>query len=58
MGRRVPGARGSGLLDILLETFGKIPETLDTATKKDVTRIEQAVKVREWMERMTADAGS
>jgi hypothetical protein len=36
-----------------------MPETLDTASKKDiVTRIEQAVKVREWMERMTADAGS
>lgn len=39
-------------------TFDKIPETLDTASKKDiVSRIERAVKVREWMERMAADAG-
>ncbi len=48
-----------GLLDVLPDTFDKIPETLDTASKKDiVNRIEQAVKVREWMERTAADAGS
>jgi hypothetical protein len=48
-----------GLLDVLPDTFDKIPETLDTASKKDiVSRIERAVKVREWMERMAADAGS
>ncbi|MEU9199545.1 hypothetical protein [Streptomyces sp. NPDC048332] len=47
-----------GLLDVLPDTFDKIPETLDTASKKDiVNRIEQAVKVREWMERKAADAG-
>ncbi|MFJ3282573.1 hypothetical protein [Streptomyces halstedii] len=48
-----------GLLDVLPDTFDKIPETLDTASKKDiVNRIEQAVKVREWMERTAAHAGS
>ncbi|MET9933485.1 MULTISPECIES: hypothetical protein [unclassified Streptomyces] len=48
-----------GLLDVLPDTFDKIPETLDTASKKAVVnRIEQAVKVREWMERTAADAGS
>ncbi|MFB8024876.1 MULTISPECIES: hypothetical protein [unclassified Streptomyces] len=48
-----------GLLDVLPDTFHKIPETLDTASKKDiVNRIEQAVKAREWMERTAADAGS
>ncbi|MER6162557.1 hypothetical protein ABT147_44960 [Streptomyces sp. NPDC001868] len=42
-----------GLLDVLPDTFGKIPETLETASKKDiVNRIEHAVTVREWMERM------
>jgi hypothetical protein len=42
-----------GLLDVLPDTFDKIPETLDTASKKDiVNRIEHAVTVREWMERM------
>ncbi|WP_328618933.1 hypothetical protein [Streptomyces sp. NBC_00354] len=47
-----------GLLDILPSTFDKIPETLDTPSKKDiVSRIEQAVTVREWVER-AADAGS
>lgn len=45
-----------GLLDVLPNTFDKIPETLDTASKKAiVNRIEHAVTVREWMERM-ADA--
>ncbi|MFH8628106.1 hypothetical protein ACH4A8_40510 [Streptomyces vietnamensis] len=48
-----------GLLDILPDTFDKIPETLDTASKKDiVSRIGRAVTVREWMERMGAEAGS
>ncbi|MFB6560768.1 hypothetical protein ACFCYH_18135 [Streptomyces sp. NPDC056400] len=48
-----------GLLDVLPDTFDKIPETLDTESKKDiVNRIEQAVKVREWMERTAADACS
>ncbi|MEU7648117.1 hypothetical protein [Streptomyces huasconensis] len=47
------------LLDVLPDTFDKIPETLDTVSQKDiVSRIEQAVKVREWVERMAADAGS
>ncbi|MFJ2646025.1 hypothetical protein ACIO1C_04730 [Streptomyces sp. NPDC087420] len=42
-----------GLLDVLPDTFDKIPETLDTASKKDIVgRIEQAVTVREWGERM------
>ncbi|UQT61920.1 hypothetical protein M4V62_42505 [Streptomyces durmitorensis] len=37
-----------GLLDILPGTFDKIPETLDTASEKDiVSRIERAVTVRE-----------
>ncbi|MFF4434673.1 hypothetical protein ACFYZ4_36645 [Streptomyces sp. NPDC001513] len=46
-----------GLLDILPGTFDKIPETLDTASKKDiVTRIERAETVREWVERTAADA--
>ncbi|MFI6645295.1 hypothetical protein [Streptomyces sp. NPDC050504] len=41
-----------GLLDVLPDTFDKIPETLDTTSKKDiVNRIEQAVTVREWTER-------
>ncbi|WP_241845444.1 hypothetical protein [Streptomyces silvensis] len=32
---------------------------MDTATKKEiVNRIEQAVKVRKWMERTAVDAGS
>ncbi|MFJ6518636.1 hypothetical protein ACIQJ4_10335 [Streptomyces filamentosus] len=48
-----------GLLDVLPETFDKIPETLDTASKKDVVdRIEQAVTVREWMERTAPGAGA
>ncbi|MFE1170914.1 hypothetical protein [Streptomyces sp. NPDC058773] len=48
-----------GLLDVLPDTFDKIPETLDTASKKDiVSRIERAVTVREWRERMGAEAGS
>ncbi|MFD4583580.1 hypothetical protein [Streptomyces sp. NPDC058434] len=48
-----------GLLDVLPDTFGKIPETLDTASKKNiVSRIERAVTVREWMERIGAEAGS
>ncbi|MEU9087257.1 hypothetical protein [Streptomyces sp. NPDC048357] len=47
-----------GLLDILPGTFDRIPETLDTESKKDiVTRIERAETVREWVERMAADAG-
>lgn len=48
-----------GLLDVLPDTFNKIPETLDQISKKDiVSRIERAVTVREWMERMGAEAGS
>ncbi|MGW2256172.1 hypothetical protein ACWCXH_39475 [Kitasatospora sp. NPDC001660] len=46
-----------GLLDVLPNTFDKLPETLDTASKKDiVSRIERAVTQREWAERMAADA--
>lgn len=38
-----------GLLDVLPDTFDKIPETLDAVSKKDiVSRIESAVTVREW----------
>ncbi|GHG62483.1 hypothetical protein [Streptomyces griseocarneus] len=48
-----------GLLDILPDTFDKLPETLDAASKKDIaSRMEQAVTQREWAERMTADAAS
>ncbi|QTD95883.1 hypothetical protein [Streptomyces cyanogenus] len=48
-----------GLLDVLPDTFDRIPETLDTASKKDiVSRIERAVTVREWMERMGGEACS
>ncbi|MFE3662774.1 hypothetical protein ACFXOR_07340 [Streptomyces sp. NPDC059164] len=48
-----------GLLDVLPGTFVKIPETLDTASKKDIVgRIERAVSVREWGERMGVEAGS
>ena len=47
------GEQIRGLLDVLPDTFDKIPETLDTASKKDIAnRIEHAVTVREWMERM------
>lgn len=46
-----------GLLDVLPDTFDKIPETLDAASKRDiVSRIERAVTQREWAERMAADA--
>ena len=46
-----------GLLDVLPDTFDKIPETLDTASKKDVvSRIERAVTVREWTERKGVEA--
>lgn len=52
------GERVLGLLDVLPDTFAKIPETLDTASKKDVvSRIERAVSVREWRERTGAEAG-
>ncbi|GAA2158193.1 hypothetical protein GCM10009760_61000 [Kitasatospora kazusensis] len=45
-----------GLLDILPDTFDKLPESLDTASKKDiVSRIERAMTQREWVERMAAD---
>ncbi|MEU2759647.1 MULTISPECIES: hypothetical protein [unclassified Streptomyces] len=48
-----------GLLDVLPGTFVNIPETLDTASKKDIVgRIERAVSVREWVERMGVEAGS
>jgi hypothetical protein len=47
-----------GLLDVLPDTFDKIAETLDAASKKDiVSRIEQAVTVREWSERTAPDTG-
>ncbi|PJM93931.1 hypothetical protein [Streptomyces sp. CB01373] len=47
-----------GLLDVLPDTFDKIPETLDTASKKDiVSRMERAVTVREWVEWRAADTG-
>ncbi|MEV8350260.1 hypothetical protein ACFVTT_12530 [Streptomyces niveus] len=47
------------LLDVMPGTFDKIAETLDTASRVDiVSRIERAVSVREWAERMGADAGS
>ncbi|MDQ0934006.1 hypothetical protein [Streptomyces turgidiscabies] len=42
-----------GLLDVLPDTFDRLPETLDEASKKDiVSRIERAVTQREWSERM------
>ncbi|MFE2750136.1 hypothetical protein ACFXKX_38535 [Streptomyces scopuliridis] len=45
-----------GLLDVLPDTFDKLPETLDTASKKDiVSRIERAMTQREWVGRMAAD---
>jgi hypothetical protein len=44
-----------GLLDVLPDTFDKIPETLDAESKKDiVSRIGGAVTQREWSERLTA----
>ncbi|MFF9502302.1 hypothetical protein [Streptomyces sp. NPDC014656] len=47
-----------GLLDVLPDTFDKIPETLDQVSKKDVvSRIERAVTVREWVERRGPEAG-
>ncbi|MEV5400948.1 hypothetical protein AB0N26_33260 [Streptomyces cellulosae] len=53
------GEQIGGLLDVLPDTFDKIPETLDMASKKDiVSRIERAVTVREWMERMGVEADS
>ncbi|OKJ52718.1 hypothetical protein [Streptomyces sp. CB02261] len=48
-----------GLLDVLPDTFDRIPETLDMESKKRIgSRIERAVTVREWVERMASDAGS
>jgi hypothetical protein len=45
-----------GLLDVLPDTFNKLPETLDAASKRDiVSRIEQAVTQRAWAERMVAE---
>lgn len=45
-----------GLLDVLPDTFDKLPETLDTASKKDiVSRIERPVTQRERVGRMAAD---
>ncbi len=45
-----------GLLDVLPETFDKLPETLDTGSRKDIVcRIERAVTQREWVERMAVD---
>lgn len=50
------GEQICGLLDVLPETFDKIPETLDAAFKTDVvSRIEQAVTQREWAERNFAE---
>jgi hypothetical protein len=51
------GEQIRGLLDVLPETFDKLPETLDTASKKDiVSRLERAVTHREWVERLAAEA--
>lgn len=48
-----------GLLDVLPDTFDKLPETLDVACKKDIaSRMEQAMSQREWAERTAADTGS
>jgi hypothetical protein len=45
-----------GLLDIHPDTFDKIPETLDAASKEEiVARIGQAVTQREWSERMSPE---
>ncbi|MFD7428931.1 hypothetical protein ACFV6Z_18055 [Streptomyces sp. NPDC059818] len=45
-----------GLLDVLPDTFDKIPETLDAASKKDIaSRIGQAVTQREWSERLGSE---
>ncbi|MEU6104486.1 hypothetical protein [Streptomyces flaveolus] len=45
-----------GLLDILPDTFDKIPETLGTPSMKEIaSRIERAVTVRAWVERKAAD---
>jgi hypothetical protein len=53
------GERIWGLLDVLPDTFDKIPETLDMASKMDiVSRIERVVTVREWIERMGVEADS
>ncbi|MBL1101848.1 hypothetical protein [Streptomyces coffeae] len=53
------GEQIRGLLDILPDTFGKIPETLDAASKKDiVSRMEHTVTQREWAKQMAADAGT
>ncbi|WP_310725935.1 hypothetical protein [Streptomyces sp. N2A] len=47
------------LLDVLPDTFDKIPETLDPDSKKDIaSRMEHAVTQREWAERMAADVVS
>ncbi|WP_405640479.1 hypothetical protein [Streptomyces uncialis] len=36
-------------VDVLPDTFDKLPETMDTASRKDVvSRIERAVPQREW----------
>ncbi len=49
------GEQIGGLLDVLPDTFDKLPETLDEASKNDiVSRIERAVTQREWAERVTA----
>ncbi|WP_030410259.1 hypothetical protein [Streptomyces sp. NRRL S-1448] len=46
-----------GLLDVLPDTFDKIPETLSPEFKKDIAgRMEHAVTQREWAERMAPDA--
>ncbi|WP_030807801.1 hypothetical protein [Streptomyces sp. NRRL S-337] len=48
-----------GLLDVLPDTFDKIPETLGPDSKKDIaSRMEHAVTQREWAERMAADVVS
>ncbi|MFB6982322.1 hypothetical protein [Streptomyces scopuliridis] len=44
------------LLDVLPDTFDKIPETLDAASKTDIARrIEQAMSQRDWVERMVTE---
>ncbi|MGW9031334.1 hypothetical protein ACWGQ5_46370 [Streptomyces sp. NPDC055722] len=44
-----------GLLDVLPDTFDRISENLDAASKRDIfNRIKHALSQREWAERMAA----
>src|SRR5512147_2927570 len=52
------GEQIKSLLDVLPDTFDKIPETLNVASRMDIiSRTEHAVTVREEAERMAADPG-